>query len=1396
MSGRTGDRRGKKAGRPAPKRPAKVASGTAPGPKKGAAKLPPGAAPAKSAPRTKSPAPRRSAALSSAWAEAIFEGSRDAIFVSDTKSRFVAVNEAACGLTGYGRDELLRMKIPDLHEEMDLHAFRTYHDRILGGEEILSRAAVRRKDGSKVETEFSSRAATIAGKRFMHTVARDITQRLEAETALRESEERYRLLFGQSILCIFQSTPDGKVIAVNEAFASMFGFDSPAELMASVLDVATDNYADPAQRIALVGKVLGADGAVRVENLYRRKDGTMFPGILHAWRVGDPSRGGVRIEGFIEDIGDRKRAEERVRAAEEHSRYALDTVPDPVFVKDEQHRWRILNDACCRFMGYPREELIGKSDFDFFPREEAEVFWAKDDEVFASGRENVNEERFTSADGTQHTISTKKAVYTDSQTGRPILVGVIREITEEKRLAEELRHHREHLEELVLERTQELAAINERLVREMEDRGRAELLRAAIYEISEATQQAGSLDELYAAVHAVVGRFMNTSSFFIALFEQEQNLITFPYYVSSVIKPPAPFPPGRGLTSHVLRTGKPLLGTPEVLEEFRRRGDIRTIGKAAVSWLGVPLTIGDRVIGVLAVQTFSEDVRYGERDLEALTFVSRQVAVAIERKRAAQALRESEEKFRTTVEEFSEGLLLADEDGKVAVWNAAVERLFGIRREEALGRPLWDVVWHGYLPDRETPASYERVRDSVQRILRDKALPNIPSEAAVRAPDGSVRTVQQTAFLIETERGARLGAVFSDITERKKADEALRASEERLSLALESTGLGMWDWRLDTGKLTLNEQWAAMLGYTLQELEDEKDPWQTRVHPDDLAPTIDALERHFRDETPVYGSEHRLRTKSGGWIWVSDRGRVVERAADGTSLRITGTQRDITERKRAENALLASEERYRLVFQRAPVGVVHYDVSLRITDCNDRFVSFLESSPERLIGLDMNTLDDKRLLPAISAAVRGEFGEYIGPYQATTSSASRVGSLRTAPLRSQDGTIIGGVAIVEDMTDHLRLEEQLRHSQKMEAVGHLAGGVAHDFNNLMQAMLSQTHFLRAAGGDPAKVTALAQELEEQVGRGAALTRQLLLFSRRETTRPERLDLNDVVRDAARMLRRLVRENIALSIQLTGEPLTVEADRGQLQQVLMNLAVNASDAMPGGGTLTIRSASVDPDWVSLRVEDTGHGIPDEIRDRIFEPFFTTKSAGRGTGLGLSVVHGIVSSHGGRVEVESAVREGSAFVIVLPRAAAGTPDQAGETAPVAAEPALGRGERVLVVEDEDGARVGLRDIFASLGYEVTAVASGEEALALPDEPPFDLLLTDLMLPGIGGPEVATTLQRRRPELKVILMSGYAQGDAVRLGVASGRVRFLQKPFDMATLAREVRAALDEDRAPDGA
>ena len=509
------------------------------------------------------------------------------------------------------------------------------------------------------------------------------------------------------------------------------------------------------------------------------------------------------------------------------------------------------------------------------------------------------------------------------------------------------------------------------------------------------------------------------------------------------------------------------------------------------------------------------------------------------------------------------------------------------------------------------------------------------------------------------------------------------------------------------------------------------------------------------------------------------------------------------ERKQAEQALRESEARYRLLFNSSNDAVFVLRIAPdgspgRFVEVNDVACNRLGYSREDLLGLcpaDIQSEETKAAVPGIMRRLQVQ-----GRALWEGTHVAKDGRTIPVEIANHLFELDGRPAIlstVRDTTERKRLEEQLRHAQKMEAVGNLAGGVAHDFNNLLQAMLATVQSLRVRRVEPERLAAELAGIEEHIRRGARLTRQLLIFSRREISTREVVDLNETIRAAGRMLRPLLRENIALGLDLCERPCLLRADRGQLEQVVINLALNAAEAMPGGGTLAVRTG-IDSERAWIEVEDSGAGIPDAIRDRIFEPFFTTKPAGRGTGLGLAVVLGIVASHGGKIAVESKVGTGTRFLITLPLAGEGATAAPQVAAGLGPELRTGKGESVLLVEDEAGAREGLLEILTMLGYEAAAAGSAEEAAELAAARSLDLLLTDMMLPGRSGIDLAADLKARCPALKVILMSGYTDEDLLRRRVQTGAARFLQKPFDMAALARAARAALDDDGAafPDAA
>jgi PAS domain S-box-containing protein len=702
---------------------------------------------------------------------------------------------------------------------------------------------------------------------------------------------------------------------------------------------------------------------------------------------------------------------------------------------------------------------------------------------------------------------------------------------------------------------------------------------------------------------------------------------------------------------------------------------------------------------------------------------------AAEHEQVEQALKKSEERYRLLAENVTDVIWVMDENLKFTYISPSVQRLSGFTPEESMeqgssmqltpesleyANKVFEEHFKAFLgsPDMEP----EPLKVELEDIRKDGSTGwSEVNTTLLRSPEGKFAGLVGVSRDITKRKRAeeelkrhrdhleelvaqRTGELSKsyeelqlEITERGRAEAALRGSEERLELALRGADLGLWDWNVVTGELVINQRCAEMVGYTLDEIGPHIRWYEEALLPDEKPGILERMTAHLRGKTPLFEAEHRLVKKSGDRIWILTRGRVVERTEDGRALRVAGTNLDITRRKQAEE-------------QRA------------------------------------------------------------------------------------------------------KLETELRQSQKMDAIGRLAGGISHDINNLLTAVSVSVDLMSMDLAEKDPLQRECTEIKKAVEQAASMTRQLLAFSSKQMLEPKVLDLNQVVRRMQGMLRRLIGEHIELEAVLGAETGQVRADPGQLEQILMNLVLNARDAMPQGGTLTIETAEVrlgedyvrehidaEPGpYVMLTVSDTGHGMDEETRSQIFEPFFTTKEAGQGTGLGLSTVFGVVKQSKGRISVSSEPGRGTTFTIYLPS----VPDRPEAEGARQAQPKALRGtETVLLVEDEQAVRRAVQDVLQRSGYRVLVASNAGEALLISEQHTgfIHLMLTDVVMPRMSGPELVERLNPWHPEMKVLYVSGHTDKAVAELGVPDPGVTLLQKPFSVESLLQKVRQVLATPKAP---
>jgi PAS domain S-box-containing protein len=768
-----------------------------------------------------------------------------------------------------------------------------------------------------------------------------------------------------------------------------------------------------------------------------------------------------------------------------------------------------------------------------------------------------------------------------------------------------------------------------------------------------------------------------------------------------------------------------------------------------------------------------------------------------ERKKTLEILKASEDKYRALVERSLQGILIV-QNFRIVYANERCAEIIGYPVEELLSLPTEKVV--ALVHPEDQALVWGRFKDR----LEGKDVPPHYEYRGIRK-DGSTRWLEMFSSLIEYLGKPAVLAALVDRTGRKRLEEILRLSEEKFSKAFKASPAWIVISSLEEGRyIEVNDAFLKSTGFSRDEVVGQSalklNIW---YDPRDRVRLISEL----KEKGSARNKEVKLRKKSGELLDILLSAEVVEIAGEKCML---SASLDITERKRAEEALRESEEKYRLLVENAG------DV---IAIVQDGYFRFINRRATELLGYSLDELmprpfweiihpeDREKVLESYSKRLGGEETPAVYSFRVVDKEGNvKWAEIHVVPISY--GGRPGALNFIRDITERKRaeaemasLQEQLRQSQKMEAIGRLAGGIAHDFNNLLTVIKgnSQLSLMDLQEGDPLKKN--LEEIRSASDRAADLTKQLLAFSRKQILEMRVIDLNTIVKNLEKMVRRIIGEDIELVTFLTEGLGRVRADPSQMEQAIINIVVNARDAMPRGGKLTIETSNMELDeayakkhiavkpgpYVMLSISDTGVGMTPEVRERVFEPFFTTKEMGKGTGLGLSTVYGIVKQSGGNIWVYSEVGKGTTFKIYLPR----VEEPLEELKEEAIKEIPQGSETVLIVEDEEVVRKLALRLLRKQGYKVLEASDGGKAFLLCEEykEPIHLILTDVVMPGMGGRDLVERLKRIHPEARALYMSGYTDNVILHHGILEKGIDFIQKPFTLESLARKVREVLDK-------
>lgn len=1042
-------------------------------------------------------------------------------------------------------------------------------------------------------------------------------------------------------------------------------------------------------------------------------------------------------------LEDQKQASENLMQSEERYRTLVETQRDLITRWLPDTTLTYANQAYCDFMDKGQGELLGKSWLLLLPEGERGKTQQHYQELARNPEINEYEHQATAADGSLRWISWSEVPIFDKSGNLIEFQSVGRDITGIKQ---------------------------------------ADALQRALYQISDAAIGCRDLQQLYIQIHKTIAKLMPAENFYIALYDQRSDTISFPYYKDQKKDHYEPRRFGKGLTEYIIATNKPLMVDKQVHDQLQKEAKAEFVGQPSKQWLGVPLQSDNKTFGALVVQSYEENAKYTQKELELLNFVAGNVAVAILSIRAERELAESETRYRTFMNSATDNTYLKDDQLRYLMVNKAQEEFFGKTAEQILGKTDFDLM-----PNQAAQAcqiSDQMVLKSRQTILNHEQMGN--------------RIYETRKFPVSLRNGKTgVGAYIRDITEQQIANQAIRESQEKYRDLVENINDVVFAVDL-AGVLTyISPAVEQIFGYRPDEIIGRN--FIEFVNEADRPLLVREMEKHSQGGGAP--SEYRITTKNGVTKWISSSSRLMLEA--GKPVGLNGLMADITERKLAEEQIRLAAKKWETTFDSIGDGVCLLDRQWKILQCNQAFAKMVNKPYAEVLGLTCYELVHGLKNPQEHCPV----ARMEKSLHRETLEMERDGKylLITAdPIFDQQNNLIGAVHIISDISARKLMEQELLQAQKMEAVGFLAGGVAHDFNNMLAGIVGNAELLQLKIYGQKELEAYLDNIIKASGHAAGLTKQLLAFARKGQYQQVPVNVHKVIAETLGILSNTIDRRIKVEQHLRANPAVILGDHSQLENALMNLGINARDAMPQGGKLIFSTDLVNLDeeyilqhnykiqpghYVQITVEDSGSGISDEVKEHMFEPFFTTKEKGKGTGLGLAGVYGCVKNHGGSIEVYSEPGRGTAIKLYLPLyadlAASGEQDFV-QSSQLPTEAGTGS---ILIVDDEDMIRNIAAQILKTAGYLVQTCSDGQEAVELyaKEYDKIDLIIMDMVMPKVDGREAFVRMKKINPRVKVLLSSGFSEDGDAQAIMQEGALGFIQKPYRSAELLLRVQQAL---------